>query len=656
MKKQMIFVLVMVLSLSFSNFVLAIDDPVAHWKLDEGVGMTAYDSEGDNDGNLVNGPLWTTGIINGALQFDGVDDYVALSNNAVTTTEFTIAAWANQYGLAGGVGDHDNKIFVQRDDSTGTGHSGIGLTTMASTGYAEASLRSSTSSTMVLKAERKPYGEWHHYAMTVDSANFRFYIDGDLVDSETNNQSGDYTTSIDHVYIGRLMYGGGLRGSFNGAIDEVIIYDRALSATEVEELYLGEEAELVGLEIAGPDEVPEDSQMQYSAIALYDNNSTVDVTDDALWSVEPNVIASIEAGLLATEKIFQPQELDIYAQYTKDGNTFEANKPVSVFAICPSGSALEFDGEDDYVSCGTGPTITGTGPLAVSAWVKTDRVKGHAIVVQRSESSANGSYGVSIRADGRAQFYVYNGGYGFLFQSDVTVDDGLWHHVAAVRTNSTDGEIYVDGSLSGSDSGPARSLNNVPVWIGGPGFTGPFVFDGLIDDVRIWNAAMTQEEIQATMHVALDGSEPNLVAYWDFDEGEGQVAYDTSGNGNDGQLGTRPDIDDSDPNWADSDAPVGICTLQELVERNVNNTLEIKLNILKEIEEALLMEDASVNILDGLFGDVEYGYLDKRDIRKARQEIHSAIQSEEQAIHSVEKSVDDLEDSLDVLTGEDGAE
>jgi hypothetical protein len=63
-----------------------------------------------------------------------------------------------------------------------------------------------------------------------------FYIDGDEVGSTSNNQAGDYTTSIDHVYIGKMMYEGGLKGSFNGAIDEVRIYNRALTEDEIEEV------------------------------------------------------------------------------------------------------------------------------------------------------------------------------------------------------------------------------------------------------------------------------------------------------------------------------------------------------------------------------------------------------------------------------------
>jgi hypothetical protein len=660
MRKEMIFVSAIILSLSFSNFALAINDPVAHWEFNEGAGTIAYDSAGDNDGNLINGPVWTTGIIDGALEFDGVNDYVAFGKNAVTTTEFTVAAWANHFGPAGGA-DHDNKIFLQRDDDVGTNHSGVGLTSMTSSGVARASMRSSIGSTQVLETPRKPYGEWHHYAMTVDSDDFVFYVDGAEVDRALVNQSGNYWTSIDHVYIGRLMYESGLKGSFNGAIDEVIIYDRALSAAEIEELYLGEEPELVGLEITGPDEAAEDSQTQYSAIALYDNNSTADVTDNALWSVEPNVIADIEAGLLTTEKIFQPEELEIYAQYSEDGNTFDANKPVSVFAICPSGSALQFDGVNDYVNLGLDPDLQPALPVTISTWIKLENLGQNQYILDLDkELGWHSGIWFFVRDENSLTIGYGDGGSSgpWSRRSKVgtsTLDAGIWYHVAAVLVAPTDLTIYINGEDDGGvygGTGGDLAYRNKESFIGTLS-TDRHFFNGIIDEMVIYDRALSAQEIQISMHVPLEGNEPNLIAYWNFDEGAGQVAHDTSGNANDGQLGSSPDIDDSDPNWVDSDAPVGICTLEELVERNVNNALEIKLSILEQIEEALLMEDASVNILDGLFGQLDYGYLDKRDIRRVRQEIHSAIQSEEQAIHSVEKSVDDLEDSLEILGSED---
>jgi len=55
--------------------------PISHWKFDEGEGDIAYDSVGSNHGTIY-GATWTTGQINGALDFDGVDDYVNLENSS----------------------------------------------------------------------------------------------------------------------------------------------------------------------------------------------------------------------------------------------------------------------------------------------------------------------------------------------------------------------------------------------------------------------------------------------------------------------------------------------------------------------------------------------------------------------------------------------
>jgi len=92
MTKKTKFIAILTLFL-LSQPALTAQDPVAHWMFDEGQGDIASDSAGTNHGTLVNGPQWTTGIIGSALEFDGVNDYVALQNNAVTTTEFTVAGW-----------------------------------------------------------------------------------------------------------------------------------------------------------------------------------------------------------------------------------------------------------------------------------------------------------------------------------------------------------------------------------------------------------------------------------------------------------------------------------------------------------------------------------------------------------------------------------
>ncbi|MHC4912688.1 MAG: LamG domain-containing protein [Planctomycetota bacterium] len=211
---------------------------VAHWKLDEGEGTTAYDSAGNNNGTLNDAPNWTTGQVDGALEFDGLNDHVSIPNNAVTTTEFTLSAWANPYGPGGGEMEQ-NVIFCQRDNTSGSNHCLIFLSTEVyyNLPYASARVKSSSGPRQDLEVPMKDYNEWHHYTLTVDSSDLIFYIDGAEVVRTTNAQSGGYVTSIDQVYIAKHWYAGRTEGLFNGAIDEVRVYDRALSAVEVQQLY-----------------------------------------------------------------------------------------------------------------------------------------------------------------------------------------------------------------------------------------------------------------------------------------------------------------------------------------------------------------------------------------------------------------------------------
>lgn len=112
--------------------------------------------------------------------------------------------------------------------------------------------------------------------------------------------SAVWTISETGTYIIRMS-----QRESESALDTIVFQTSNISAPSgygpPESQILTEPLELVSLEIVGPGEVAEDSQTQYRAIAIYDNNSTADVTDLADWSVEPNDIASITAGLLTTE-------------------------------------------------------------------------------------------------------------------------------------------------------------------------------------------------------------------------------------------------------------------------------------------------------------------------------------------------------------------
>jgi len=316
---------------------------------------------------------------------------------------------------------------------------------------------------------------------------------------------------------------------------------------------------LVDLEVFGPEEVAGNFQAQYKAIAHYDNGDTADVTDLADWSVDDETIASITDGLLLTEPIGSPKDVTIRAEYTKGQNTEVAEKQVSIFAICPSGSALDFDGINDYVKVNNSASLDMGDTFTVALWVNyeggsTPRNYERMLTRKAAWNSFNGweisletNYDTDITVRGSSGAgYPPNG-------ADDVVSSwaaGGWHHIVVVYEGAT-ATVYSDGVQRDTVTIAAVRNNNLPLYIGRYGEFNIHHWNGLIDEVRIYDRALSVEEIRASMHIKLTGDEDRLVAYWDFDEGEGQILGDLSGNGNDGIL--------AGPKWVESDAPIGIC-------------------------------------------------------------------------------------------------
>jgi hypothetical protein len=328
---------------------------------------------------------------------------------------------------------------------------------------------------------------------------------------------------------------------------------------------------------------------------------------------------------------------------------------VSIFAICPSASALKFDGVDDYVNCGNDSSLNISDEITVSAWVKVSGTikywKG--IVDKWVHDAGDMSYGLFLHdKTGKFNFGLTNNGSNDSFVwSNSAHDIGEWYHVVGVRRGNTQ-YLYIN-SIEQADKKvftgtiwPSTTFLEIGAYEEGRADT---CFNGTIDEVAIFNRALSAEEIRVLMHNRPDTDEPNLVGYWDFDEGEGQIAYDKSGNGNDGVLGSSLDPDDSDPVWIEPGAPIEFCTIPGFVDRELFRALAIKDNILNELEEAMAIEQSMNEILDELFKSGEYGDLFKGDVNKAKQKIHSAMQQEEQAETAVDQSIDKLDDALDAL-------
>jgi len=197
----------------------------AHWKLNDGSGITAIDVTGNgNTGTLINGPMWTNGYLDGSLGFDGIDDYVSVgTSNFGATSEITISFWI--YATGSGTGyqtliirnRYFNSFGVELSKTTGKFRSG--LRTAAGVSY--------LSSNSVL-----PLNSWHHFAVTYRSGQRAVYLDG--VPNGSNILTGDLAVSIYTTTIGSNGAGGQF---FQGRLDDVRIYNRSLSAVEILSLF-----------------------------------------------------------------------------------------------------------------------------------------------------------------------------------------------------------------------------------------------------------------------------------------------------------------------------------------------------------------------------------------------------------------------------------
>ncbi len=205
---------------------------VAHWMLDEGTGLIAYDSAGNNDGTLNGDPNWTTGQVGGALEFDGLDDYVDCGSEAsLEPGSFTISAWikpddvSSRQQIAGKLGNepvHDRGYGYRLEVLDGKASLLIDPTGCCN-GKA---IKSDTSLEV---------GQWYFVAGTYGGSTGTIYVDGQPENSDLGTLDAYYT----NFFIGARFsdYYTASFDHFNGAIDDVRVYDRVLSAEEIEELY-----------------------------------------------------------------------------------------------------------------------------------------------------------------------------------------------------------------------------------------------------------------------------------------------------------------------------------------------------------------------------------------------------------------------------------
>ena len=417
-----------------------------YWSLDDGAGTRAEDTSfNSNNGTLTNSPTWVNGKNGKALNFVGASSqYVSIpSSLGLNTTNFTVVGWAYRANT----GDHGAFIKIGGI----VGGVGIGVSPNNSSGF---EVSGDTLTVLYESARWIPTGQnfgtgWHQFALVVDSSGFpTVYYDGRSVYNDSTG--GPTSPGSALTQIGGYTSGIPTNRFFTGAIDDVRVYNRALTSTEIYDLFTGSKASVV-------------------------NKSKPERLSNGLvgyWTFDGNKIAGVTS----------------YDSSSSGNNGTMTNGPIPTLGKV--GQALNFDGSDDYVAFNSGYTLGNFS--TVSAWINLNNTSGIQTITQGTTAT---------------RFFIWNSTQLQYSENTVTfssgnvsITPGQWYHVAAVRDTTTVEIVsfYVNGVLISSSTAAIQNQNFFN-YINSP--TAGRVLNGKIDEVRIYNRSLSADEIKALYNI-----------------------------------------------------------------------------------------------------------------------------------------------------------
>jgi hypothetical protein len=431
----------------------------------------ANDESGNGNDGTVNGATLIAdrnGVANAAYSFNGVSSVINVpsSQSLNIADSISISAWlyrANPENNGGeGIFGPSNylpnspgfylRIINQKAD--------LGIASPYTEGFSNQNI----------------LGEnWYHVIAIYDNSTIKIYING-VLDNITQVGSGnlDQWTSSGDLTIGKEAYEGApeVYHQFNGLLDDIAIFNRVLTEQEIQALYTGQCPTIAA------NCTPLPSNLQNGLVGY--------------WPFCGN--ANDESG---------------------NGNDGTVNGAVlTEDRFGNANSAYEFDGLNDAISVAHSNSIN-CSEVSISAWFNASDFIGYLnqneLVSKREYSGWGNSYEIGIGKDpvlcpsnptcDNAVYTNYtanNINYSKAFSSNELLESGVWNHM--IYTHDADSiRIYLNGALvlNETSEGLISTENTLPLWFGArPGGGGLHYFNGLLDDIAIYNRALTPEEVQ----------------------------------------------------------------------------------------------------------------------------------------------------------------
>ncbi len=606
--------------LCLNSFVYAASGLVAAYSFNEGFGSTVADASGNGNTGTISGAAWTTsGRYGSALSFNGTNAWVTVNDAAALdlTAAVTLESWVNPSVVT------NWQAVVIKERPGGLSYA---IYANSSNNRPAAALHTSTDINLY-GASPLPANTWSHLAITYDSANLRLYVNG--VQVSVQAVSGAMPTSTSPLRIG----GDSVWGEyFKGLIDEVRIYNRALSAAEIQTdmntAIISAAQTGAGVSPANFTLTAAGATQQLTTTATYSDGSTQNVTNNATYSssntavatvsatglvkvvsngtstitatyggfsatsaATVNIAAAVQNGLTVTPVSITlapgaSQQLTVTATYS-DGATqnvttnsatsyssssaavatvnatgqvkavangtasitasygsFSAIATVTVNSTPPPaglvaaysfnegagssvadasgngnigtisgatwtasgryGNALSFNGTNSWITVNDAASLDLTNGVTLEAWVNpTTPTNWQAVIVK--ERSGGLSYAVYASSDTNRPVAALHTTTDVNLYAVSQLLANTWTHLA-MTYNGSNLVLYVNGVQSASQGlAGAMAVSTSPLRIGGDSVWGEY-FKGLIDEVRIYNRALSAAEIQNDMNAPINSA------------------------------------------------------------------------------------------------------------------------------------------------------
>lgn len=483
-----------------------IGSQLLYWKFDENTATTAHDSVGNYTGTLACGgtscinPSWKNdGKINGALYFSSSTGMrgamvTAPSVNMGSTVgdSLTVTMWVKP------VSTETNYGWLLRNGHSNDENYSIKLVNLTGGKYAVGTEYNSDSTFRNLNGTQKvvPQDQWSHLAVVfTNGVNMKIYLNGTYVETVNWTGSPSVASTTDFNIGG---HNGTTNQFFGGYIDDVKVYSSALSADEV--------------------------KIDMNANAAIDYGSTskeASTLDDgagnppvAYWDLEER------SGSTAKSKTA-----------TADDATWHGTLG-SQWSTGKNGAAANFNGTNNYLQATT-PTGLNTSGFTAQGWIYTRTQPGY----YSSTVLSIGNGFILYRTQGgtgKIGAQIYNGSAWTTINSSGCASSetmNAWHmYSLTYNATTSQGALSLDGASCGAATTVSSGLNAAYSSTLYMGYYSSYFHDGKLDDVKIYDYVRTPAQ------VAYDYNRGAPLVWWKYDDCQGAIAHDSSGNGYHGNI------------------------------------------------------------------------------------------------------------------------